>query len=248
MADAVRDVFIDFSEKNPGRASEVGEVLAYCIAASHLAAPQIAAKMSLKTSGNHPVYGLDGIHAKVEDGALIVYFLESKLNGSANQGAKEYAESIADFMTGKKKYLLEYSIVSDLGNLDTLDADAQAVAMDFFDVYGNPHLPRKERSVGVVCYSNSTLFDNLPPVSEGQGVAFHHDLVSQKYAASLPTLQESADKHLKSSGVDPNKCYVFFVAVPSVKTLREAFYEKLGKPKAASSPKEVTKKKKKGAP
>ena len=91
---AARDAFIDFHKDYPSRASEVGEVLAYCIAVNELDAAQVAAKMSLKTSGNMPVHGLDGIHAKIEGGALYVFFLESKLSQSANTGVKDYAESV----------------------------------------------------------------------------------------------------------------------------------------------------------
>lgn len=108
---AARAAFIEFHENYPSRASEVGEVLAYCIAVNELGAAQVAAKMSLKTSGNMPVHGLDGIHAKVEDGALYVFFLESKLSQSANAGVKDFAESVAGFGSNLKQYLLEYSIV-----------------------------------------------------------------------------------------------------------------------------------------
>jgi Cap4 SAVED domain len=89
---AVRSVFIEFQKDYPGRASEVGEVLAYCIAVDHLKA---TSKMSLKTSGNMPVHGLDGIHALFEKHALTIYFLESKLAKTANDGAREYAESLS---------------------------------------------------------------------------------------------------------------------------------------------------------
>ncbi|WP_122234929.1 MULTISPECIES: HamA C-terminal domain-containing protein, partial [Pseudomonas syringae group] len=60
---AVKNAFIQFRKEYPSRASEVGEVLAYCIAVHHLNAAQLVAKMSLKTSTNMPVHGLDGIHA-----------------------------------------------------------------------------------------------------------------------------------------------------------------------------------------
>ncbi len=63
---AVRDAFIEFREAHPNRASEVGEVLAFCIANHYLQAAQLIAKMSFKTSPNMPVHGLDGIHCRQE--------------------------------------------------------------------------------------------------------------------------------------------------------------------------------------
>lgn len=229
---AVRDAFLEFNEKYPHRSSEVGEVLAYCIALHHLEAAQVAAKMSLKTNANMPVHGLDGIHAKVEGDSMVVYFLESKLSQSANDGAKEYAGSIADFLTGTKQYLMEYSIVGDLGNLDTLQGAEREVALRFFDVMGHPDAPRKERSVGVICYAEN-LFGKLPAVADGQAAGFHEKYFSEAYAKLLAHHQAVAGKHLADKKVDPNKCVVFFVAVSDTERLRELFYEQMGVKKGA---------------
>src|SRR5256885_12132715 len=89
--------------------------------------------MSLKTNNNMPVHGLDGIHATVEGGWLVIYFLESKLNKTANGGAADFAESGADFTSNKKQYRREYSIVRDLGKLDTLDEESRKVALRYLD-------------------------------------------------------------------------------------------------------------------
>ncbi|MFK2906050.1 DUF1837 domain-containing protein [Dyella ginsengisoli] len=229
---AVRDAFIEFHQDYPSRASEVGEVLAYCIAVNDLGAAQVAAKMSLKTSGNMPVHGLDGIHAKVEDGALYVFFLESKLSQSANTGVKDYAESIAGFGNNLKQYLLEYSIVKDLGNLDTLAGSERDLALACFDVMDSPGtVERRERSVGVILYKEGQ-FGNLPPIQAKQPVGYHEAEFSAAYAAQLAHHQQAALKHLSAGNVDPNKCHVYFVAVPNIDELREQFYTRMGyKPK-----------------
>jgi hypothetical protein len=225
---AARDAFIEFHKDYPSRASEVGEVLAYCIAVSHLGATQVAAKMSLKTSGNMPVHGLDGIHAKVEHGALHVYFLESKLSQSANNGVKEYASSVAGFGSSVKQYLLEYSLVRDLGNLDALTGKERDLALSCFDVLESPDaIERRERSVGVIVYKES-LFEKLSPVQPGQKVGFHEDEFRDGYSKELKHHQDAALKHLTNSSVDANKCHVYFVAVPDVDTLRELFYTRMG--------------------
>lgn len=226
---AVRDAFIDFRKDYPSRASEVGEVLAYCIAVNELRAAQVAAKMSLKTSGNMPVHGLDGIHAKVEGGALYVFFLEAKLSQSANSGVKEFAESIAGFGSNRKQYLLEYSIVKDLGNLDSLTGTERDMALACFDVLESPEsIERRERSIGVVIYDES-LFSKLSPVLPGQAAGFHEAEFSTAYSAKLNHHQQAALKHLTAENVDTNKCQVYFVAVPDVDDLREKFYERMGK-------------------
>ncbi|MGN9432122.1 HamA C-terminal domain-containing protein [Pseudomonas syringae] len=228
LVDVVKNVFIKFRKEYPSRASEVGEVLAYCVATQHLKAAQMAAKVSLKTSSNMPVHGLDGIHASVENGVLTIYFLESKLSGSANSGAKEYAESIAGFLNDEKQYLHEYSLVGDLGNLDTLEGEARTLALAHFDVMGNPEIQRRERSVALICYSEKKHFKNSIPIADGSP-DIHEKHFSENYAKDLDHHQTAASKHLKNNGVDPRKCQVFFVAVPDVNKLREKFYEAMGK-------------------
>lgn len=223
----VRDVFIEFRENNPSRASEVGEVLAYCVTLQYLKAAQMAAKVSLKTSPNMPVHGLDGIHAAFTNDALTIYFLESKLSKSANDGAREYSESVAGFMKDEKQYLREYELVGDLGNLNTLEGEARELALQHFDVVGNPDIPRRERSVGVICYSEKKLFANTIPVSDGPTDAHEKHFVGN-YAKELTHHQQAVLKHLHSQGADPNKCVVFFVAVPDVNVLREKFYAAMG--------------------
>lgn len=231
---AVRDSFIEFHKDYPSRASEVGEVLAYCVAANQLGASQVAAKMSLKTSGNMPVHGLDGLHAKVENSCLYIFFLESKLSQSANAGVKEFAESAAGFGSNDKQYLLDYTLARDFGNLDSLEGDERELAIKCFDIMGEPNLvPRRERSVGVVLYKDP-LFKKLSPVADGQPPDFHEQEFGSAYTKQLSRHQQAALKHLQNNSVDANKCRVFFVAVPDVDELRERFYDQIGyKPKAS---------------
>lgn len=224
---AVRDAFIEFNKNYPSRASELGEVLAYCIAQHHLKAPQVAAKMALKTSGNMPIHGLDGIHAVYEKEALTIYFIESKLSGNANDGVKEYAESASGFLSNRKQYLREYEIVGDLGNLDSLEGDARKAALEFFDIINKPRLPRRERFVGVVCYSEKKLFSDNVPVGDGP-VDIHEKHFSNKYKDLHEHHQTAARKHIETYKAKASKSLIFFVAVPDVDALRELFYRSMG--------------------
>lgn len=223
---AARSVFIDFRKKYPSRASEVGEILAYCITIHHLKAAQIAAKMSLKTSSNMPVHGLDGIHAAFQNDALTVYFLESKLSKSANDGASEFAKSTAAFLKNEKQYLREYELICDLSNLDTLTGEAREIALQYFDVINNPQISRRERSVGVICYSEGDFEKNIP-VSDGP-IDAHEKHFQGLYEKKLNHHQSAALKHITENEADPNKCTLYFVAVPDVIDLREKFYDAMG--------------------
>ncbi len=226
---AVRSAFMDFSQKNPSRSSEVGEVIAYALVQHLLKAPQVAAKMALKTSANMPVHGLDGIHARFEDGAMTVFFLEAKLTRNANAGAKAYAESAKEFLSSRSQYLREYDIVADLGNLDDLQGDAREAALAYFDVVGNQRAQRRERYVGVVCYSEKKVYADKIAIGSGPIDAHENDF-AEKLAVLKDRYRKAALKHLKANGADPAKCFVFFLAVPDVNQLRRDFYAAMGLP------------------
>ncbi len=229
ITNAVRDAFLEFRKKYPNRASEVGEVLAYCIATSELQAPQLLAKLALKTNNNMPVHGLDGIHAKVANGFLNLYFLESKLAKSANDGASDYAESVAEFSNNKKQYRREYSLVRDFGNLDSLEPANRKIALDYFDVLSSPtKVPKRERYIGVILYSDSKLFSGLSAIDDSQPPGFHEAELVATYTKHLKQHQGAALRHLKKHEADENTCQVFFVVVPDVDAVREGFYQAMG--------------------
>lgn len=217
--------FLEFNEEYPHRAGEVGELLSYLIALEYLQAGQVASKMALKTNGNMPVHGLDGIHASFENGIMILYFLESKLSGSANDGVSEYAKSVSGFGTNRKQYLLEYGIISDLSNLDALSNEDKKTALEYLDVYGPMKSQRIERSIGVVCYTEVKHFNNKLVKSKTTSPSDHEAYFESNYAAEFEHHQNAAIKHLEANDVDTSDCEVFFIAMPDVNKLRELFHE-----------------------
>lgn len=228
ISKVVRKVFIDFRKNNPTRASEVGEVLAYCVAVHHLSAAQLISKMSLKTSNNMPVYGLDGIHASVNNGALTVYFLESKLAGTAASGTADFAKSVAGFNNDRDQILHEYGLVSDLGNLETLNAVDKELLMQYLDVFENPNANRRERSIGVVCYSENKNFSNKIPIDDEGDIEKHEAHFGKLYEGDFDRHHLNIVNQLNAQEVVASKCMLFLVAVPDVNELRERFYESLG--------------------
>lgn len=75
---------------------EVGELLLYFLIEAILSAPQVVAKMELKTSSAMEVHGSDGIHMRwdTRDGTLNIYFGESKLIASVSKALRESFESL----------------------------------------------------------------------------------------------------------------------------------------------------------
>lgn len=224
----VRNAFLEFNKAFPHRSSEVGELLAYCVALEQLGATQLLAKMALKTNNNMPVHGLDGIHGKVENGWLNLFFLESKLSSSANAGAKEFAESIAEFSNNTKQYQREYQLVKELGNLDALPASDKELALEYFDVFGSSSIPKRERYIGIILYSDAKAFDAVPPVDDDYEPHYYEKFFSEEYAKQLSHHQEAVLKHLQNFGATPENCRVYFVVVPDANELREMLYQVMG--------------------
>ncbi|WOB50722.1 DUF1837 domain-containing protein [Xanthomonas hydrangeae] len=219
-----RQKFIEFDSAHPGRASEIGELLAFLVAQEWLGAFQVASKMALKTSANMPVHGLDGIHARFEDGVLILYFLESKLSETAAAGMSAYCDSAAQFAPKRKQYLLEYSIVTDLSNLDSLDKEERDLALDYFDVYGSKKSQRIERSVGVICYPEKEFNQKLPK-SDSTAPSQHEAFFASKFSGKHAKYQKDLAEKLSSYGLAPSDCRVCLVAVPDKNALRKMFVE-----------------------
>src|ERR1043165_9473083 len=80
LAESARSLFKRANDAT-NRNGEAGELLLYLLTEWVLAAPQIIAKMSLKTNRDMPVHGSDGVHVRYSksDGKLLLYWGESKL-------------------------------------------------------------------------------------------------------------------------------------------------------------------------
>ncbi|WP_051419872.1 DUF1837 domain-containing protein [Paracoccus pantotrophus] len=80
------------------RNGEAGELILYLLTEWLLEAPQIVAKMSLKTNTEMPVHGADGVHVRycAATGRLYIYWGEAKLYGNLDQAITEAAKSIVN--------------------------------------------------------------------------------------------------------------------------------------------------------
>lgn len=77
---------------------EAGEMLLYFLIESVLKAPQVVAKMDLKTNRNMELHGSDGIHISFsDDDKLYVYFGEAKIYQQISSALESACNSILDF-------------------------------------------------------------------------------------------------------------------------------------------------------
>lgn len=81
------------------KSGEAGELLLYFLLEAVLRAPQIVAKMDLKTNSKVEIHGSDGIHVRwhAEDGQLDLYFGEAKMEQTVASALSNAFESIETF-------------------------------------------------------------------------------------------------------------------------------------------------------
>jgi hypothetical protein len=101
------------SEDDEDQTGEAGETLLFFLTEAIIQAPQIVAKMELKTNHSDEVKGSDGIHAKwhANDKVVDFYFGESKLYKSVSAAISSALKSINDFHE-KEMYKHELSMVT----------------------------------------------------------------------------------------------------------------------------------------
>lgn len=79
---------------------EIGEILLFCFLEGHLNAPKILSKYEMKTSGQMPVHGSDGVHLlKNDNGTFELIFGESKMKKELTDASSEAIKSIDEFKT-----------------------------------------------------------------------------------------------------------------------------------------------------
>jgi hypothetical protein len=95
------------------RTGEAGEALLFFLTEAILQAPQVVAKMELKTNSNDEIKGSDGIHARwnADDNLVDFYFGESKLYQNVNSAIRSALKSMSDFHDNEM-YKHEFSIVT----------------------------------------------------------------------------------------------------------------------------------------
>ncbi|MDO8653308.1 MAG: DUF1837 domain-containing protein [Undibacterium sp.] len=101
------------STGKPDQTGEAGEALLFFLTEAVLRAPQLVAKMELKTNNRDEVKGSDGIHIKWNeaDNLAEFYFGEAKLYQDVNAAITSALKSIDDFHNSEM-YKHEFSIIT----------------------------------------------------------------------------------------------------------------------------------------
>lgn len=216
-----RSLFIRARESSK-RTGEAGELLLYLLTEWLLDAPQIIAKMSLKTSAQMPVYGSDGIHVRydAETERLIFYSGEAKLRSDLGQAIKSAADSIK---RGREKMQHELELVQRHIDFAGLEEQAQTSFLRYLDPFDEAYNDRIEVITCLVGFD----FTAYAELTANEAV----DAEANFTATALEKLREvgpTVAKALIDAGLPNQKVELFLFPVPSVTTLRDRFQDQIG--------------------
>ena len=210
----------EISDDSPDKTGEAGETLLYFLLEAVVKAPQVVAKMELKTNHKDEVKGSDGIHAKWNDDLGIVdfYFGESKLYKKVSDALTAALKSIDDFHN-IKMYEHEFNMVTK--HFKYADEAVRKEISELF-INGNPGVNVRVNHACLIGYD----YEGYSKVL----LESHSELVGKFESELLCNAKNLVDLLQKKFNVFEKKYLVFdvfFLPFPSVVDFRNAFNEAL---------------------
>lgn len=209
------------TDNSPDKTGEAGELLLYFLMEAVLKAPQVVAKMELKTNHKDEIKGSDGMHAKwnQEDGVVDFFFGESKLYQSSSAAISSAIKSIDEFHKNKM-YQHEFSMVTK--HFKYADENTKNAISEMI-VHGEPGSDVRVNHACLIGYDFEKYLTLQPDKSKNE---ITDDFCNQFLidgARLVNLLQKNFDnfdkKHLRFD--------VFFMPFPSVVEFRNAFNDAL---------------------
>lgn len=222
LAGRARRLFIQ-SHRALGRSGEAGELLLYLLTEWILGAPQIIAKMSLKTNAQMAVHGSDGVHVRFDpvEKELFLYWGEAKVHKSVGRAIGAAVESVQLFMSGGLS--AEIALLKAHHHMADLPADARDALLEFLDPYSEKANARCDVSTCLIMFDFEEFGGDLP--NDQREVHFRDAL--QRALAKFAT---QLDQKLADAGLNDHRIEVFLLPVPSVDSIRAAFQKLIGWP------------------
>lgn len=223
LSERAKKLFIQ-TQTTTNRNGEPGELLLYLLTEWILEAPQLVAKMSLKTNRNMPVHGADGIHIRFcqETSRLFLFWGESKLYADVGKAINAAIKSVCEALRPEK---IDHEIQLVQRNLGTsgLDEASKNAVLCYLNPYEEFY---NERHDAITCLIGFD-FDAFEKVSREDS-----DQAEKKFVAlaedKLNEITPDLTKKVMDAGLEGKPIEVFFFPVPSVQQFRDLFHQKIG--------------------
>lgn len=205
------------------RNGEAGELILFILTEWLLEAPQLVAKMSLKTNTDMPVHGADGIHVKFspDTGRLILYSGEAKLHKDVRGTISSAVASIADALS-HDKIRHELELVQRYIQFSGLAPAARDSLLRYLDPFDEQSNDRFDVVTCLIGFDFEA-YSILPKHGNNANQVF-----SQLAAKCLTEVGISMATALKKANLETNHVELFLLPVPSVEKLRDRFQDRIG--------------------
>ena len=205
------------------RNGEAGELILFILTEWMLEAPQLIAKMSLKTNSEMPVHGADGVHVKFvpETGRLILYSGEAKLYKDVHKAISSAVASIADALSyDKMKHELE--LVQRNIQFSGLTSAARDTLLRYLDPFDEQSIDRFDVVTCLIGFDFEG-YSMLPEHGDDANQVF-----LQLAAKNLAEIGPSMAAALKNASLGASHVELFLLPMPSVQKLRDRFQSRIG--------------------
>jgi HamA len=210
------------AQKATNRNGEAGELILFLLTEWILKAPQLLAKLPLKTNRDMPVHGTDGIHVGYVPGknTLCTYWGESKLYKDVNEAISKAVESIEKALGAES---VEYELALVARNISGagLSSEQKSLLLSFLDPLESENYNKRVNVTTCLIGFDFDAYKQLDVNSDEQQFA---PLALAKLRELAPRLSAS----LKAAGIQSHLVEMFFFPVPSVQDLRDQFQAKIG--------------------
>lgn len=206
------------------RNGEAGELLLYLLTEWILDAPQLVAKMSLKTNREMPIHGSDGIHVRYfpDEARLFLYWGESKLYADIDDAITAAISSISEAFEPEK---MQHEIELVQRNIDFsgLDYAGRSAILRYLDPFDDAYNERHDVTTCLLGFN----FDAFKAVSSSQPERTEAEFIKLA-EAKLKELAPKLATNINTAKLANRPIEIFFLPVPSVQELRDLFQAKIG--------------------
>lgn len=206
------------------RNGEAGELMLFLLTEWILKAPQILAKMSLKTEPEMAVHGADGIHVAFDAAShsLRFYLGEAKIYQDLSSALVSAAQSIANALAPSE---IDSEIELVERHIDTtgLDEDTKNALLLYLDPFEEKGNLRREVITAFVAFS----YDGYSKIHEAS-IDNREGAFLEALEAELAKIATKVADALSAAGVKGEEVEFFLMPLPSVAALRENFQAQIG--------------------
>ena len=207
-----------FISKSKG---EFGELILFHLLERLEGAVQVINKMSIKTSGEMPVYGKDAVHFGFKDNLKMLYLGESKTGKSFLEILKKSLEDVVEHEAVQKFEIeLATSNVS-----DDIPQEIKKVILDYLDPYKSDLSDFKTIHAIFLGYQWDVLKTNEITVKN-----LVYDSIKKEFIEEIKTYVKEIENLISKNNKLENKNFVFFV-IPfrDLEEFRSKFQEEIKK-------------------